>query len=948
MLFLVQEENGKSEICIADSDGNTGDCKVDNPLEDVKEKSADHIEKNSNSEEESSRGDRTGIIGEESSVGEALEKSGTETASKESLVGNENTSAISCSSTSSDVICGTPQPVSRRQSFITLEKFDSSESRPFSPSALNSVSEVSQSAPVPDKQGNINVCKTGRKPGKSGEESRKSSQSEQISAAKRRLTRRQSKMEQQGNQQAKLVTNSEQEKGAQESFVSNSVENSPESPCSMEDTERVLTAQPQPVSSPEPDIKKAEAVMAEIEKVRAFEMDSKENTPPKTAVSSEQVMGDGSQGPHASLSQKTLRRSSRRRSENAEMAAGSQDKEDGYQKKDKRKEDEKALQKKVPQTKEDASQKQKAVCGKASEHAIKKESSLPERSAAEDLGSKEPPAAKGADEEANRSAGKPEDALKSDTEGQDCSSDTVSEKKREWPRYHTRRSSQGLLSSIENAEADGSETKKESLKKKSGKTKNKSDSLEGKRKDVQPESQSHGVSSQVDESKNLSGMNESELSSEVSTDAALMSAPSDVKNQVLLAGADEAEGSASSRTSPSTQNVSVEQSKAGVLPESFSDPRVSDEVLKGDENKCIEKQSSVEQHSSVQPENVQGANTSGSDLSSLQMQDCQHKRSKRVRKAKSCDCCSKRVKQQTSLSESKSEDPRELIEPQATPVQMAVSTAEVSGSSNLEESLSITPCAMSTPLPPAKESGMLSLERERTGEDNLQGNSGVMKEEAENPAHTAGEVSDPVVEIKVKEEVDGNDRAEQCVSVSECASDEPGDSSVAAGDQSEEKAAVEKEEESQHGEMEEVPEADGSKPETKQMDELEGNRDGKEEAENALEEVCITPDNEMREELLEAEITVPENVAVGNKDVVVENKSADSPQKPEGLDSFTSVNGSPSGVQARCTWSPSASPSTSILKRGVKRHHEDDSLSPANKVLCNLFCDTVPSVLMQQ
>uniref|UniRef100_A0A803XNE1 Telomere-associated protein Rif1 N-terminal domain-containing protein n=1 Tax=Meleagris gallopavo TaxID=9103 RepID=A0A803XNE1_MELGA len=848
LLFLEQEENERSESCIADSNGVTGACKVDNSLEDVKEKSAAHIEKNSilNSEGGLQRDDTTGIIEEESSVGEGLGKSHTETASKESLVGNENISNVSSSSASSDVISGTPQPASRRQSFITLEKFDSSESRPFSPSALNRASEMSRSAPVPDKQGNTNICKTGHKPGKSGEENKKSSQAEQISAAKRRLTRRQSKMEQHGNQQSKLLTNSEQEKRAQETSVSNSMENSPPT-CSVEDTERILTAQPQPVSSTEPEIKKTEGVIAEIEKVRALEMDSKENTPPKVAVSSEQVTGDGSQGPHASLSQKILRRSSRRRSENAEMVAGSQDKEDGYQRKDRRKEDEKALQKKVPQTKEDASQKQKAVCGKASEYAVKKESGLPERSAAEALGSKEPSAPKGADEEANRSARKPEDALKSDTDSQDCSSDTAGEKKRERPRYHTRRSSQGLLSSIENAEADGSETKKESLKKRSGKTKNKSDSLEGKWKDVQLESQSHEVSSQVDESKHLSGMNETE-------------------------------GSASSKISPR-------------------------------------------------------ADASGSDLSSAQMQDCQHKRSKRVRKVKSCDCCSKRAKQQTSLSESKNEDPRELIEPQTTPVQTAVSAAEVSGSSNLEESLSITPCAMSTPLPPAKEPGMLSLERERTREDHLQGNSGVTEEKVENPACTAGEISDPVMEIEVKEEVDESDRAEQCVSVSECASDEPGDSSVVGGDQSEEKAAVEKEEKSEHGEMEEIPEvlADGSKPETKQMDELESNQDSKEEAESALGEVCITPDNEMGDELLEAEVTGPENMAVGNEDVV-KNQSADSPQKPEGLNSFISVNESPSGVQARCTWSPSASPSTSILKRGVKRHQEDDSLSPANKI----------------
>ncbi|OXB82307.1 UNVERIFIED_CONTAM: hypothetical protein H355_004624 [Colinus virginianus] len=914
-----QEENEKSgRSHSTDSGGSVGDCQSDRPLVDVEGKSAAHLENNSasNSKGESQRDDTNGAIEEESSVGGVLEKSATETASKEPL-GNGNASNISSSSASSDVISGTPQPTSRRQSFITLEKFDSSESRPFSPPALRSVSEMARSAPVPDKQGNVNTCKSGHKPEKP-EENKNSSQAEHVSAAKRRGTRRrQSRMEQQGSKQPRSGSNSEQEKSTQESFVSSSMENSAELSCGVEDTERVLTAQHRPA---EPEIKKAEGVVAEIGKFRALEMDSKENTPPKTAVSPERAAGDDSQG------QKILRRSSRRRSENAEMAAGSQEKEDGSQKKDRRKGDEKALQRKVPQTREDASQKQKAGCGKASESASKKESSLCERTAAEDVGSKEPPAPKGPDEEVNRSARKSEDALKIEVEGQHRSSDMVGEKKRERPRYHTR-SSQGLLSSIENAEADGSESKKESLRKKSGKTRNRSDSLEGKWKDIQPGSQSHEVSSQEEESKNLLETNGSELSSEGSTDPALMSAPSDVTNQGLLADAGKAEGSASSHTAPHTQHVNVEQIKAGTLARSSSDPRVADEALKGEENKCVEKQSFVEQRSHLQHECVQGADTSGSDLSSLQVRECQHKRSRRLRKARSCECCAKRLKQQSaSLSESKNEGPIELLEPQTTPVPTAVNTPEVSGSSNLEESLSITPCAMSTPLPPAKESSVLDLERGRKGEGNLEGNSGIKEEDVENPAHTAGEMSDSVVGRK---EADKNDSAEQ--HVSECALDEPSDSSVAAGDQSGEQAAVE--EQSQSGEMEGIPEAlvDGSKPETEQVNELESSQDNKEEAGNAQREVCNTPDKEMREELPEAEMTAPENVAVGNEEAVG-NSSAASPQKPEGLDSFISVNESPNSMQARCTWSPSASPSTSILKRGVKRHHDDDSLSPANKI----------------
>ncbi|XP_039183837.1 telomere-associated protein RIF1-like [Crotalus tigris] len=70
--------------------------------------------------------------------------------------------------------------------------------------------------------------------------------------------------------------------------------------------------------------------------------------------------------------------------------------------------------------------------------------------------------------------------------------------------------------------------------------------------------------------------------------------------------------------------------------------------------------------------------------------------------------------------------------------------------------------------------------------------------------------------------------------------------------------------------------------------------------------------------------------------VLLQEKSntLDSPPKCKELDflSFAKVSGSPTGTQACCVWSPSASPPTSILKRVIKREHEEDSSSPANKV----------------
>ncbi|NXS73273.1 RIF1 protein, partial [Pandion haliaetus] len=927
-----QEKNSKSQGGTNKSDEISKHCGSDNLLQNAaceEGSSLPRIEESStlNSGGES-RKDRAEMILEEPSAGEGLEKSTVETASKEPLGRNKNTSHVSNSSTSSDVISGTLQPASRRQSFITLEKFGNSENRPFSLSALNSLSEMSGSASMAGKQKNTNVCKTSAKPEKSGEDDKKpsKSESEQIFTAIRRLTRRQSKMEHQGYKQSKLLIRSEQEKSARETFASSSMEKSPELSSSVEDTEFVL-AQSQALRSTELEIKKVEDTIAEIEKVQALDTDSKENTPPETTVSSDQLTGDDSQVPHVSPNQKILRRSSRRRSESLESTAGSQDKEDGHQKRERRKDDEKSGQKKVPQTKDDVSQKQKALCGKTTENTNKKESNLPERAAAEDSSSKESPASGGLDEEVNRSARRSEDNSKTDTEGQDCSSSTVGPKMIKSPRYHTRRASQGLLSSIENSEADGSETKEESTKKKrSAKVKNRSDSLEGKLKDQQPGSHSHEVSSQGNETKNPLETNQGGLSREASADAALMSEPCDLKNQVIPTGASKAGGSASSKSSPEALDANAEQNKSNTSMELFTNPCVPDQALKAAEEN---KQTNTEDCcSTVLPEFVPGANASGGDLSSLQRPECQHKRSKRLKKIKNCGCCKKSKLQVTSFTESKTETTCKLNEPQTTPVQPSLNTSEMSGNSNFDESLSMAPCAMSTPLHPPKEASVFNLERERTSEDDLQGNRGVVEEDLVNLEYTAGEVTDSRVEIK--EPADQSDRPEPCQSA--CVSDEPGDSCLVAGCQSEEPAATEKEEISQNGQLEEIPEAliVAGKPEKTQMNELECNRDDKEAAENTVGETGIIQDKEMKEELVETEITVPENMAL-DKDEGVASNSVDSPQKPD-HDSLVLVNESPNGMQARCMWSPSASPSTSILKRGVKRNQDDDSLSPANKI----------------
>uniref|UniRef100_A0A8B9EXW8 Replication timing regulatory factor 1 n=1 Tax=Amazona collaria TaxID=241587 RepID=A0A8B9EXW8_9PSIT len=865
-----------------------------------------------------------GMILEEPPAGEGSEGSTVETASKELLSGNENTSNVSNSSTSSDIISGTPQPASRRQSFITLEKFGSSENRPFSLSALSGVSETSGGASVAGKQE-----KTSAKPEKSGEENKKPIKTEQIFTAIRRLTRRQSKMDHQGNKQSKSLVRSEREKSIQESFASKSVKSNLSS--AVEDMERSLLAQSQVLHSTELEIKRAEILIAETEKTQALDTDSKENTPPEMTVTSDQVTGDDSQAPHVSPNQKILRRSSRRRSETVESTAGSQDKEDGHQKRDRCKDNEKSGQKKVPQAKDDLSQKQKAVSGKATEN-MNKESNLPERTA-ENCSSEESRASVGPDEEVDKSARRSEENLKTDTEGQDSSSSTAGQKM-ERPRYHTRRASQGLLSSIENSEADGSDAKEESMRKKrSAKVKNKSDFLAGKLKDLQPGSHSHEVSSQRNETKDLLEASKGELSCEVSTDSALPSEPCDPKTQVIPTDASKAVGSASKKGSSGVQNSSVEQNNRHTLMELVTNPCVADPDLKAvEKGKDIVKQTIAEDcHATVLSECVPAANASGGDLSSSQIVECYHKRSKRLKKPRSCSCCYKKSKQEVmSLTELKNENTHEPSEPQITPVQTPVNTSEMSSNSDLDKRLSMAPCAMSTPLHPPKEPSAFNLEREGSSEDNLEGKSSVLEEDLEHPVCVAGgEITDPVVEIE--EPADNDGQTEQCLS--KCVPEEPGGSSLVAGNQNEEPVATQEEEINLSEQLEEIPEAlvVVSKPEKKQMNEQESSWSDKEADENTVGEMCINQDKEIKEELEETEITVPENMVLDKEDAVEKN-IVDSPQKREDDDSLVVVNESPNRMQARCTWSPSASPSTSILKRGVKRNQDDDSLSPPNKI----------------
>ncbi|NWJ01599.1 RIF1 protein, partial [Crypturellus undulatus] len=905
----TQEGNAKSEGCIDDPDVIMEVCESDNAPDSavcVKNRSLTHAEESSVSKSEGELKDTADTVLQEPSVGEELEESTVKAASNEALVlGRENTLNVSSSSTSSDVISGTPQPVSRRQSFITLEKFDSSEHRPLSVSTLNSSLEVPGNASGPEKQENTYKSKMDTKVEKYGEEGKNASkpESEEIVTAVRRLTRRQSRIEQQGNKQPKFSTKADKEKSTQESSVPSNTENNPEV---VEESEHVLPAQSQALHSTDAEIRKIEDTLAEMEKIRELDADSKENKPPETTAPSDQIKSADNQVPHVSPSPKALRRSSRRRSEPTESAAGSQDKENSYQKKDKRKDDEKSAQKKMPQLKDDVSQKQKAV-----ETGNKTENNPLERAAAEDSGSRESHAPRVPDEEDTRSARKPEDASKTDTEVPDSSSDAASQKVKERPRYHTRRASQGLLSSIENSESEGCEAKEENTRKKrSGKVKN--DSLEVKLKEQLPERHSHEASSQETETKDVLEVNTSKLSCEASTDAEPPPGPGQSEKQSAPLDRSEALGAVSSEVSPDAQSATAEQNNTEVLSEPVSNPCVPEQTLKAEEeNKCGEKRKSTEDASScVMSKLVAGTNASGNGFCSSPILECQHKRSKRMRRVRSCDCCVKAKQQLKSLTEIKIEVDHKLSEPQTTPARVA---SEMCRDSNFEETLSMVPCATSTPLLPAKESGVLSSQGETESKKSLQGNCATVEEGLGNGAACAVGGSNNSV-------LGGEGPSDQRDPTEPCPLAEPAPSAGAA----------EKKEQSLNAQLEEAPETlAAAGQEERETTEQEADKDHKDEIH--VGEPYSFQDREMKEELIETEIEVPENVAL-DKEGAEGNSSVDSPEKPKDLDALVLINESPTGVQARCVWSPSASPSTSILKRGVKRNQDDDSLSPANKI----------------
>ncbi|XP_026634180.1 telomere-associated protein RIF1 [Microtus ochrogaster] len=527
----------------------------------------------------------------------------------------ESSLVASSSSVSNATVSGTPpQPVSRRQTFITLEKFDGSENRPFSPSPLNNMSST-----ITVRNNQENTTKTDMSlKARKREMTHSKSDSEKLVNGGKKSGRRWGKVEQLTNKTSKPSLRSEQEEHA--------LENNPSDLLSQADCVSDNHNHPSGATlehedrNPKPAVENALLEASTEEKNIGVNTGSKENKLPVPAPA-DQIVNEDSQAAVAP-NPKTLRRSSRRRSDIVESSTDSQEKDNVQQKKERRKEEEKTISKSPLHIKDDKLPKQKLTAESLTqENLTEKGNGLHDKTLEEPSGNAE----------VDQNKRKPnQENISSEGGGTQDSVDKSSEKPlRGRTRYQTRRASQGLLSSVENSESDSSEAKEEvSRKKRSGKWKNKS---------------SDSVDTEEQEEKM-------------------------VKDECIKKTANETHEvdveTAAQVFEESTNRVILQESIGSSDSLQVTDPPVTTEDT-SKTSKCVGNSLAVTHvpESNLRTRNaikrLRDTDSGVGDCSKMETSDisvpsekwsqaveCQHKRSRRVRRSKGCDCCGEKSQYQ--------------------------------------------------------------------------------------------------------------------------------------------------------------------------------------------------------------------------------------------------------------------------------------------------------------
>ncbi|XP_038192478.1 telomere-associated protein RIF1 isoform X2 [Arvicola amphibius] len=980
----------------------------------------------------------------------------------------ESSLVVSSSSVSNATVSGTPpQPVSRRQTFITLEKFDGSENRPFSPSPLNNMSST-----VTVRNNQENTTKTDMPPKtRKREMTHSKSDSEKLVNGGKKSGRRGGKVEQLTNKTSKPSVRS----GQEEERV---LENNP--PDLLSQAECVSDNHNHPSGATlehedrnsKPAVENASLETSTEEKNIGINMGSKENKLPVPAPA-DQIVNEDNQTVVAP-NPKTLRRSSRRRSEIVESSTDSQDKDNIQQKKERRKEEEKTILKSPLHTKDDKLPKQKLTAESLTqENLTEKGNGLHDKTLEEPIGNAE----------ADQNKRKPnQENISSEGGGTQDSVDKSSEKPlRGRTRYQTRRASQGLLSSVENSESDSSEAKEEvSRKKRSGKWKNKS---------------SDSVDTEEQEEKVVKEecVKTADETHEVDSETAAQVLEENTKRVILQ----ESVGSSDSLqvTDDTSKTSKCVDNSLAVTPVPESNLRTRNAVKRLHKR---ETDSSVGDCSKMETSDISVPSEKWS-----QAVECQHKRSRRVRRSKGCDCCGEKSQyQEKSFIGLKNTESCALksTETKTTDAQVPETTPETCEADELVETKLVDEHpSMSFHLGLKEENGTTSdLIRSETGleEDRKNLPSEIVKENPHDrdSSETVYEIQKSCNEkfnaedeclsdskdISEKYSVDNKVESSEAILKREFdVSDLGRVSKVIAGSSSEGveameldvgndtfEAAVSEKSAQMDISVDMAPEEDNKKDEfdtvtteinaeetapedfnsgmslpdnvtplskkTVQTErptraELEGDsvksdsgscEETNKEMENYKAPVIAQLKTEVDNTGEEDRDTIvstpaPEEAPVGKPDVKTESfvcdaldvsaeegtvyyktetkehnqsdetKSDDSqtvmgsdilpeacltsekveefpqsltsevtfelvaesnnasPEKLELDPSLGSATESPSGMQARCVWSPLASPSTSILKRGLKRSHEDELSSPVNKVRRVSFADPI-------
>ncbi|KAM4025245.1 telomere-associated protein RIF1 isoform 2-T2 [Anomaloglossus baeobatrachus] len=864
----------------------------------------------------------------------------------------QNESNISNGSASSDLVSGTPpSAVKRRQSFITLEKFESPGNRSLSPLANKKFVKSKEVILVPDSQ---EAADTTTKDSENLEKDERTSQTptkQNLKNTSKSATKRETRASR-AAELAESQTSTSQDDNQKSSKAAENIGDK------MEENDTVPESQPSQGDEKAEELNKGKTVANN-------KVDTKENTPPDAE---DTALTKGN--PQTPTNQITLRRSSRRQSEVLDAVKNENESEN-------RTKEEPKMTKKTPTARETPKKQQSEILVK-SEVKDWNISSNPE-----DISS------------ITSNCHKDEELPDSN------SSKESQEKTNNGPRYKTRRSSQSVVvPDVENSESTLTETQEVSIKKKR-----------------------RGRPRSIERSEKAEFSQESPSEIEVS-----LKSPDESSN---IRDIDN-----------KTYTVSDYSSRSKVL--KFEPDDQLDSKLNTTEF-CKTYDLSKSEVSDTATESLMTEPTAGdfstavsdvfqSSQSGLQNIHCSHKRSKRIRKSKNCDCCFESPKdlksgepegnnQKGNMSTSMQLNdtfsiPCAISTPLANEQVFFKSAGEVRSDTESEQEQTIAPLSdsnietdeitqvfvprkeaeatetsseiimdetvVAASPKEAKDETVVSVQESvvNNGEDEEMEVAEVNQETTSCKTFDVAVNDDEDKEMEVAEvngettsyktfaiaENDGEDKETEVIEVNqETASCKTFDVSV--NDSPTSSTSDEKPEEDLENGQVILDEEDGKEinnaeavlggikdgveeveEQTGPVDETEVvtiNTDVNEDPAETIAEVSdagatqidVLPDEEKVDEEKVDEAAAPKTTEKMVLDGLVEGHSnIDSPPKAKGLTSMVLANDSPSGS---FSWSPSASPSTSILKKGLKRQQEIESPSPINKIRRVSFADPI-------